>query len=606
MITKLHHQQSGQILVMSLIILTLLIVNSVLIIGGSLTYNQSSKYSLQDVQAINVAEAGLDKAIASINKTAGNYNGESETSLGEGSYSVTVSTIDASTKQIVATGYIPDKATAKVKRSVTMQLVKDSGVSFTYGLQAGQGGLDMSGGALVTGSVYSNNNIVMSGGATINGDAYVAGGTQPNPDQSADCTGVNCADYTFGKNVSGQNILDVAQSFRPTSTAVINKVALKIKKQGTPSDLTVRILTDTSGRPNKNGVLASGTLYSNLVTTNYGWIDVNLLTNPTLTANTIYWIVLDTQSNATNYWYWQSDTAQSYNNGQAKWSTDWQAGNPTWTLINGDLSFQTYMGGVNTSIVSSGGPIINGNAHANTINATSGTLTIRDGAYYQTINGYVYVGGSACTNNSKCHPATTDPPSVNFPISDANIQSWKDSAAANGTYNGNINGCQANIPSGKYVGNITLNGGCTATMTDPVWITGNFSISGGAVLKLNSSYGINSGVIVTDGTMSFSGGGQVRGSGTAGSYMLGISTFDSRSNGNTAISLSGGSNTTILYAKEGLIDMTGGTNLRELSGWKLRLSGGASVTYDAGLANLNFNAGPSGTYTPIKGSYKVK
>jgi Tfp pilus assembly protein PilX len=234
MITKLHHQQSGQILVMSLIILTLLIVNSVLIIGGSLTYNQSSKYSLQDVQAINVAEAGLDKAIASINKTAGNYNGESETSLGEGSYSVTVSTIDASTKQIVATGYIPDKATAKVKRSVTMQLVKDSGVSFTYGLQAGQGGLDMSGGALVTGSVYSNNNIVMSGGATINGDAYVAGGTQPNPDQSADCTGVNCADYTFGKNVSGQNILDVAQSFRPTSTAVINKVALKIKKQGTP------------------------------------------------------------------------------------------------------------------------------------------------------------------------------------------------------------------------------------------------------------------------------------------------------------------------------------------------------------------------------------
>jgi hypothetical protein len=49
-----------------------------------------------------------------------------------------------------------------------------------------------------------------------------------------------------------------------------------------------------------------------------------------------------------------------------------------------------------------------------------------------------------------------------------------------------------------------------------------------------------------------------------------------------------------------------GTKTGALSGWKLRLSGGASVTYDAGLANLNFNAGPSGTYTPIKGSYKVK
>lgn len=605
LLKSLHSSQSGQLLILSLAVFALLLIDTVLIIGNSLNLSQTSKYSLQDVQAINLAEAGLDKAVATLNKSPGQYSGEGETTLGIGTFEVSVTTIDSSTKQITATGYIPNKAQSKVKRTVSLKANKGEGVSFSYAMQAGQGGLEMSSGPTINGTVYSNGNVTMSGGGGIFGDLYIAGGTLSSANQSVDCSSPNCGDQLFGKNISGQDILDIAQSFKPSTTTTINKVSLKVKKIGNPPDVTVRVMTDSGGNPNKNSVLTSGILYSSLVTTQYGWVDVTFTTNPTLTTETTYWLVIDTSSNASNYWSWGADTTQSYVRGQPKWSPNWQSGNPTWNSIPVDLNFQIYMGGVNTGVFTSGGPTISGEVHANTINAQSGTLTIGDEAYYQTISGGVQVHGSSCTNNPYCHPASSGPAVVNMPISDSNIQFWKDASEDAGVYTGDISGCQTSIGPGKYVGNINLSGGCRATMTDPVWITGNFSISGGAIMSLPAQYGTNSGVFMTDGTIRLSGGGQVIGSGIPGSYMVGISTYNSQQNGNTAIDLSGGSTSTIFYAPYGIITMSGGATMRELTAWKLRITGGGSVTYEAGLANLSFTTSPSGSYSVIKGSYKV-
>lgn len=578
---------------MSLIILSLLIVNSVLIIGSSLTYNQSARYSLQDVQAINIAEAGLDKAVTALNKTAGSYSGESETSLGNGVYDVTISSIDATNKKITATGYIPDKVSPKIKRTVSIQVVKESGASFSYGVQTGQGGLQMSNNANVVGSVYSNGNITMGNGANISGDAIVAGGTQPTADQQSDCQSPNCSDYIFGKQVSGQNVYDVAQSFKPSITAVINKVSLKIKKIGNPSDITVRILGDNNNAPNKANVLTSGTLSANLVTTQYGFIDVTFSTTPTLNANTTYWIMIDGSNNASNYWSWSNDLSLGYNTGVPKWSPDWQAKNPVWNSVTGDFGFKAYLGGVVTSITGSNGATIGGNAKANTLSS----LQITGGAYYQTINSVT--AGSY-------FPNSTDPSPANMPISDANIQAWKDAALANGSQTGNITNCPTTLTSKKYIGNVTLSNNCITTITDPIWITGDLSIDNGSEIRLNSTYGANSGVIVVDGKITLSNNGKFKGSGTSGSYLLAISNYDSRVDGVTAINADNGSNTSILYAGNGIIELSNNASLVEVTGWMLEMDNNATVTYNSGLASLLFTSGPSGNYSLVKGTYKVK
>lgn len=578
---------------MSLIILTLLIINSVLIIGNSLTYNQSARYSLQDVQAINIAEAGLDKAIASLNKTAGSYNGESETVFGEGVYDVTVATIDASNKKITATGYIPSKTTPKVKRVVSMQITKDAGASFSYGVQTGQGGLMMSNNARVIGSVYSNGNITMNNGSQITGDAIVAGGTQPTANQSTACVNPNCADYLFGKQVSGQNIYDVAQSFQPNTTAVINKVSLNLKKTGNPSDATVRILGNNNGSPNKNNVIASGTLTANLVTTQYGFVDVTFATNPTINANTIYWIVIDGSNNSSNYWSWSNDISQGYNLGSPKWSSNWQASNPVWTNIAGDFDFMIYLGGVATFITGANNAVIGGSAKANTLI----NLNVSGGAYYQTINSVT--AGSY-------HPGSTDPSPANMPISEANIQAWKDTALANGIQSGNISNCPGTLSSKKYVGDVDLSNNCITTITDPVWITGDLELDNGSEIRLNPSYGVNSGVIIVDGKIKLSNNGKFKGSGSSGSFLLALSTYDSRTNGVVAIESDNGSNSSILYAGNGIIKLSNNAALVEVTGWKLEMDNGSTVTYNSGLASMLFTSGPSGNFSMVKGSYKIK
>lgn len=594
MLNKLNQEQSGQILVMSLIILTLLIINTVVIIGGSLSYNQSSKYSLQDVQAVNIAEAGLDKAIASLNKTAGNYNGESETSLGSGSYSVTISTIDASTKQIVSTGYIPNKTNPKVKRSVQVRISKGAGISFVYGMLIGNGGMTMGNGATINGSIYSNGSIIGGNNETITGDIYVAGGTQPQSNQNNDCVSPNCTDFTFGKVVSGSSQLDVAQSFQPSISGVLNKISLKLKKTGNPANITVRIMGDSSGKPNNSSILASGTLSSNLVTSQYGYVDVTFNTAPTLTANTPYWILLDTSSDNSNYWNWSTDLSQSYTRGAGRWSPDWQAKNPSWNNISGDLNFQAWMGGVATAVQMGNGSIIQGNTHANTIQ----NVTINKDAYYQTIQNSTVRGTS--------YPNSTDPTPIAMPISANNISDWQAGAAAYGIYNGNISGCPVTIGPGKYVGNFTTNSNCTILVKTPVWITGNLVINNSVIFRMDQSMGPYSGQIIVDGQTTFSNSDDLQGTGQAGSFLTLLSTYNSSATGLDAISTGNSSITGILYAPFGTITLANNANFKEVVADKIQMGTGTILTYDSGLISTYFSTGPSGSFTVNKGTYFAK
>lgn len=592
--------QTGQAFILAVIVLTIILVNTLIVMNGSVAFFNSSKHTLESIQATNLAEAGIDKAVATINANAGNYTGDPETFIGSGSFLVRVVSQTGTNKTIESTGYVPNSTNPKAKKTIRIQIAVGFGASFNYALQTGIGGLTLTQNAQVNGTVYSNGNINMENNSRINGDAYVAGGVQPNPDQQIECQEPNCQDFIFGKTVNGNDQLDIAQSFSPSERLVISKVALKLKRFGNPPDLVVRILPDNNGKPAKTNALASGILYSSLVTTSPNFIEVALTTNPILEQGVLYWIMVDTQSNITNYWAWERDTLGGYPQGFALWSPNWNPnGNqqPSWssTNLSGDLGFKTYMGGVPTQIAGSNGAIIQGDAHANTIK----DININGAAYYQIIQN---------STASSYNPGSQDPPTQQMALSDANIQEWKQVAAQNGTYSGNINSCPATLASGKYIGSISLPQRCNIQIDSPIWITGNLTLSNNDLLFLNPSYGASSGAIIVDGKITLDNNNQIKGTDTPGSYVIVVSEYNSRDDPeqNDAIHLVNNGNLGVFYTNLGSIRIGQNNNLTSVSAWKLILENNVVVTYDQGLAGTFFASGPTGAFTVIKGTYQIR
>lgn len=586
--------QKGEILVIAIAAMGLVLFTVLSVIAGAQIYFSNSTYSVDAERATALAEAGIDKAFNSLNKTGGSYSGESETVLGDGSFSVIMTAPDAATKVIESTGYIPNKAQAKAKRTIKITASRGIGVAFVYGIQVGEGGLELGNNNLVKGTIYSNGSIIMGNNNTITGDAWVAAGVPPTADQQTDCGGSNCVDYIFGKTVDGQDRLDVAQSFRPSMTDKIRKVSVKIKKFGSPPDVTVRIMGDDNGKPKKQDVFATGTLSASLVTSEYGWIDVTFSTNPTLSAGTIYWIMLDASSDNNNYWSWQNDLAQSYTNGQPKWSPNWSAGNPTWNSFAGDLSFKVYMGGTTNSLLSGNGTRVQGNTHANTIDR----LIIEKDAYYQSITNSQVFGTS--------HPGSEDPPPKTFPISEANITGWKNEAAALGSISQPVCGSQTPWGPGKFTGNLTLQNQCTIKVKSPIWITGNLTMGNENRFTLDSSYGTGSGIIVLDGQAVMGNQNKLLGTGQGNSILVLLTTYDSRTNNNKAITIGNIGNSGVFYADKGIIDPGNNNQFKEITAWKIKLTNESIIDYETGLASILFSSGPSGTYSLVKGTYQVK
>lgn len=585
-------KESGQVLVLAIIVVGLVLVNSLAIIGGASIYRQSTNYSVISTQAINLAEAGVEKALASLN-LGGSYSGDTEIALDEGSISVKVTSPNQTSKIIESTGYVPSKSNPKSKRTVKITASKGVGYAFNYAMQVGVGGLFLLNNSSINGSVYSNGDINMSNNTSITGDVYVAGGTEPNPDQQSVCVSPGCSDYIFGTNVAGNDVLDVAQSFRPAVSGTINKISVRLKKVGTPPDITVRLISDSNGSPDKNTVITKGTLTSNLVTGQYNWVDVTFDTSAAITADTTYWLVLDTTYDPVNYWVWSADSLQGYTRGLAKWSDNWSAGNPRWASILYDLDFKTFMGGVITYVKGGAGVTIGGSAHAHTLQ----DLAITGAAYYQSASNITA---------ASLHPGSADPPPANLPVSDGNIAEWKQRATDAGVHTGDITSCLPVLGPGKYVGNISITTGCTITINDPIWVTGDLNLSNNVIFNLNSSYGDASGVIVTDGKISMSNNTAVRGSGTPGSYIMVLTTYDSRTNGITALSVDNSTNQGILYAGNGIANISNVSHLTELTAWKVVLDNRVTINYDTGLASPFFNSGPSGAYTLVKGTYQVE
>ncbi len=551
------------------------------------TFSQNSFYA---------AEAGVDDAVYRF-KRGKNISSSFSLSLNGASSDVTISSLSPTIREITAVGDASSRT-----RTLKAQLSVGAGASFSFALQSGAGGINLGNGASIMGNVFSNGSIDGANNASTTGDVYVAG-AQIAMDRLYETQNDN---YDVGK-VSP--IIDVAQSFIPTVSGNISQVSIYLRKAGTPANRDVDIVTSSGGSPTKT-VVAAGTINSDQVTTQYGWINVPLSSTPHITAGTQYWIIIDSSQSNSNYYTWGIDTLAGNSVDVSKYSPSWNASSPSWSAISGDLNYRVWLGGAINTV---NNLEVGGDLHANT--ATN--VQVHGNAYYQNIdqssldwlNSYSVSPGVA-------FPGSADPPTQGMPISDAQITAFKQAAENGGVYNGT---CPYRPVVGLPLGPIRINCDLVTSNSQsfiikgPVWVNGNITFANSNVFVLDPSYGTASDVIIADMPTSSTTKGVISaGNGFAtcgstgydyskkqcnpfnGSFLMLISGHTGNS---PALSLSNGVDGIVFYAPAGELSVGNGIVVKAATAYKLTLGNGASIKYDTGLANLFFTSGATSAWS---------
>ena len=130
---------------------------------------KNASVNLNSKKSYFLSESGSEDAAYRIinNMTIGS----SETiTLDSNSATTVITSPSGGVKQIVSLGDV-----SSYQRKTNITLSNGVGVSFNYGVQVGQGGLEMDNNSRVIGNVYSNGSITGSNGATVTGDAFAVG-----------------------------------------------------------------------------------------------------------------------------------------------------------------------------------------------------------------------------------------------------------------------------------------------------------------------------------------------------------------------------------------------------------------------------------------------
>jgi len=568
-------RQRGHILVFTISVLAIIFVITGIILSLSQFEYFGANRTYLSRKATYAAEAGLDHAIRELNKDS-NYPGE--TIAIEGAEVAVIVTGSGNTRQVDALASIPNAANPTYQKKLRIQATLDStNVQFFYGIQVGAGGLTMANNSRVNGNVYSNGTIQGSNGAVISGDVIVAGGLPSNP--AVESTTEN-TDQFFGSNVNNR---DIAQAFTAAENGSAPQVAILLAKVGNPSSgLTLRITNDASGKPSTSS-LASSTIPPNSVGLTPSWINVSFSSPPTLVNGVKYWIVLDYNSHSsTNHWNWRKD-GFSLGSNYGKYTDNWSQSQASWTDTGGVQAFKVWQGGFATSINDlTIGDLASGTGRANAFNS-------------------VIIRGSSCPN---IYCIVDNPPPQALPISDGVIEDWKNAAAVNttlGDYTLEI-GQSASLGPRKIEGNMTINNSAILTLTGTVYVTGNIFIDNLATIKLDPGYMSNSGVLLSDGIITVSNNVNFQGA-SAGSNILVLTALENQV-ANGIICSNGTAGSVIYYAGKSRIQFANVSQAKEATAWGINMDNGATITYESGLANSNFTAGPGGGWTFQKGSWE--
>lgn len=246
----------------------------------------------------------------------------------------------------------------------------------------------------------------------------------------------------------------------------------------------------------------------------------------------------------------------------------------------------------NVSVTRSGGKVdgckITRNGYADIL--SNDTITL-DAYYLTPITG---IAGSTVSGTK--HPNSATPSTVAMPNFD--LSYWEGLAAAGTVYNGDLttaNNSSTTMNAEKIVGNLALGNGSTITLNGPLWVTGTITFGNNSVIKLDSTFGAASGVIIADGKITIDNNGNIQGSGTTGSVVIVVSTNTSVTDSSPAIYAKNNVTGAVLYAPNGEVHTNNGVSVPAVVGVKVVLDQNTAINSSGlNIFNAPVNVAASG------------
>lgn len=168
--------KKGQIVILVVIFLAALIVTSLSLYSLTSFFIRNTIISLLKEQVFQLAEAGIEDAIWSLNNLGTYPANGSLVNFSNGQYKVTITNLNISSLYVESTGYIPNAISPIAKSTVTAQFSLGTKIiAFHYAAHIGQGGLVINSNSRIYGNVHSNGNILGSSNSLIDGDAQAVG-----------------------------------------------------------------------------------------------------------------------------------------------------------------------------------------------------------------------------------------------------------------------------------------------------------------------------------------------------------------------------------------------------------------------------------------------
>lgn len=242
---------------------------------------------------------------------------------------------------------------------------------------------------------------------------------------------------------------------------------------------------------------------------------------------------------------------------------------------------------------------VTGSAYAHLIN----DATIDGDAYY-----FDTFTSSTAANT---HPGTPDFEMIELPISDELISAWESAATSTVISSPCPYIIEDDITIGPVKINCDLNikGNIDVTLEGAIWVVGDLTIEGTPDIQIGPLVGDKSLPIIADDPTNRTTGSKIILKNSAkfagdplssSSYILVISQNESAElgGGEVAIDVSNSvSGDLLIYAGHGEILLQNNVELKEVSGYRIRLQNSTEVTYESGLINSVFSTGPGGGYT---------
>jgi hypothetical protein len=168
-ITRKLNKQSGQVIVITVALFIFLSLTAVLgIVNPVLRHIRTTTNLSESRQGYYLAESGIEDIFYRMKKGLSTPSSSTLTLNGE---TTTITVDDVFPGKVITSigdndGYI---------RKVQVKAILGNGISFHYGIQAGNGGFSMQNSSSVTGNVFSSGPVIGSSSNYINGDVVSAG-----------------------------------------------------------------------------------------------------------------------------------------------------------------------------------------------------------------------------------------------------------------------------------------------------------------------------------------------------------------------------------------------------------------------------------------------